>query len=86
METTLTKKREIQFQTEIYTKAGTPYPCTIWYDLEGFDVLDHGVKFEHGYYDFDFGYKYLPEIVEDLICKQEGTRQLDFQTDLNIED
>jgi len=86
METTQKRYKLVQFQTEICTKAGTPYPCTIWYDLEGLDVLEHGVKFDHGYYCFDYGYKYLSEIVADTIRKVEGTNQLDFQTDLNIED
>jgi len=77
--------RQVQFDYEICSAAGTPYPCTITYNITGKLVHDHTVTFNFGYDDPEHGEKYLPEIVGQIICDVEGTNQLVFEEDLKIE-
>jgi len=78
--------RTITHDTEIANEYGFCYDCTIYYELEEETniVRSYGVAFHYGYSNPKDGFKYVPEIVQEIIESLEG-HKLDFQCECIIE-
>jgi hypothetical protein len=77
--------RQVAFDWWIANAEGYEYPCTILYQIDDRrkEIYSHGVSFHYGYDNPQDGFKYVKEILQEIVRELEG--QVEFLDEPVIE-